>query len=206
MADAVQIEMGRQKLLKNLKTMERRVFPATKKGFESWSINALNIFKGRRLNGPPGVGERTGDLRRSFRQRVTGNQLTNVEALFTTRSKYAALHEYGGTVKPKKAKMLAIPLPGTPALIEDKRARYASPLRESLPKNIRFAVVRSKKGNLLLFGKAPGEEARPWYLLRKSVKIKPRLEFGKTIKREHKRLIENMRKRYKNIFEQGRPG
>lgn len=76
---------------------------------------------------------------------------------------YARIHDVGGTIRPKRAKYLAIPLrPPVP-----RGLRGLSPRFDSTP----MRAWRSKKGNLLLWqvGRGP---ARPRYLLRESVEIK----------------------------------
>jgi phage gpG-like protein len=192
-------------LQKKLERIRKEVYPASKEGFQKWSRDALNTFKLRRLSGKPGLHPRTGDLRRSFRQRVRGTQLQDLEARFTTRSKYARIHEEGGKVVPVNAKMLAIPFPDGPALTPAGAGRYASPLRQSLPADVSF-FTKKVAGVLFLFGRKEGGEVEPWYILKKQVRIKPRLGFERSLRHDHKRLMASLRRRYKNIFEKGRPG
>jgi phage gpG-like protein len=78
--------------------------------------------------------------------------------------RYARIHEEGGVIRPVNAKYLAIPLPiaRTAAGV----SRYASPRQVPVP--LRFA--QSKGGNpLLVDGKG-----RPWFVLRKSVRMPAR--------------------------------
>ena len=78
---------------------------------------------------------------------------------------YAAAHEYGAVIRPKKGKFLAIPLPiaRTPRGV----ARYQTP--RDVPD---LHLAQSKRGQYLLV-KPDGE---PWYQLRQRVVI-PRRQF-----------------------------
>lgn len=80
---------------------------------------------------------------------------------------YAAAHEFGATITPKRAKFLRIPLPAarTAAGVD----RYATPLRQTGAGM--FHVRRSASGRLLLFNNATGE---PWYLLVRQSKVRAR--------------------------------
>lgn len=77
---------------------------------------------------------------------------------------YAAIHEYGGIIRPKRGRFLTIPL--KPA----KTARGVSRFRSArdVPG---LALVQSKKGQYMLVKSDTGE---PWYLLRQRVAIPAR--------------------------------
>jgi hypothetical protein len=84
---------------------------------------------------------------------------------FRNRMAYAAVQEYGGTITPKNASMLTIPLPG-PALTERGVPRFKS--ARDVPG---LFVFKSASGQAFLAqhtGKGPGGIAL-WYILRKSV-------------------------------------
>ena len=82
--------------------------------------------------------------------------------------RYARIHELGGVIRPVNAKFLAIPLPiaRTAAGV----SRYASPRHVPVP--LRFA--RSRGGNPLLVESSGRNAGRPWYVLRKSVRMPAR--------------------------------
>ena len=131
-------------------------------------------------------------LRNSFGFEVsgsisTGSQLTLT--VFSSGVKYARLQEYGGVIRPKRAKYLTIPL--RDAMTASGVQRYpdgARGLFTSYPDQM--SVVRSpKSGNLFIVsdGKPGAKTAKgknsktQWlYILKKSVKIPPRLGFRKT--------------------------
>lgn len=69
---------------------------------------------------------------------------------------YARPLEKGKTIRPKKAKMLTIPLPG----IKGVAANFPDAF-----------IIKSKKGNVLLVEKKGKKGLRPLFVLKKSVKI-----------------------------------
>lgn len=72
---------------------------------------------------------------------------------------YARIHEKGGTIKPKTAKALTIPLPG----IKGVAANYPDAF-----------IIKSKAGNTLLVESKGKKGLRPLFVLKKSVKIPAR--------------------------------
>ena len=82
--------------------------------------------------------------------------------------RYARIHELGGVIRPVNAKYLAIPLPiaRTAAGV----SRYASPRQVPVP----LAFVQSLKGQPMLVESGGKNAGRPWYLLRKSVRMPAR--------------------------------
>lgn len=87
--------------------------------------------------------------------------------------KYAGIQEFGGTVRAPSGRMLRIPLKS--ALTPAGADRYPSPLRTSAPDL--FTLIKSK-GKLLLIHNTTGV---PWYVLKKSVKIKGKHYMGKAM-------------------------
>ena len=73
--------------------------------------------------------------------------------------KYARSHEKGGTIRPKTAKALTIPLPG----IKGVAANYPDAF-----------IIKSKKGNTLLVESRGTKGLRPLFVLKKSVKMPAR--------------------------------
>jgi phage gpG-like protein len=91
--------------------------------------------------------------------------------------KYAATHEFGATITPKNSKMLRIPIPGGPALTRAGVDRFATPLRATGAGQ--FAIQKSGGKLYLINTAAKGKAAaRPWYVLRYSVKIPARPFMG----------------------------
>jgi len=146
-----------------------------------------------RLSGRPGLNRRTGDLVRSFVPGVSppGTGISDLESWLATRSKYAQIHEEGGTVRAAPGKALAIPISterGGEALTSAGvlKGKYAGPLRNvpgiELIKNKRTGtaflmerryVTKKVYGHYI----AAGSGLVPLFVLKKSVYIPPRLKF-----------------------------
>jgi hypothetical protein len=99
---------------------------------------------------------RTGKLRRSIRFNIKlGNNHYYLE-IGSHGVVYARILEKGGTITPKNAKFLTIPLPG----VKGRASNYPDAF-----------VIKSKKGNLLLVQKKGRSGIVPLFVLKKSVKI-----------------------------------
>ena len=144
---------------------------AGKKALSIHGREFIRWFTKKRLTGRPGLKRRTGSLARSFKTNVLELSGAMVLMVWTT-SKYARIHEFGGIVTPKKSKYLAIPT--NAALTKAGATRYAS------PRNVPGLSFMQRKGGLPFMGKVEGGRVRAYFLLRKRVKIPPRLELGKS--------------------------
>jgi len=109
----------------------------------------------KRLSGPA-LKERTGRLKGSLTHEETNDSL-EVSAGGADEVDYAAIHHFGGTIKPKKKKFLTIPFPGGPA---DQRV----PLRAA-----DFNDTFVAKG--IIFQKRGKDDIEPLFILKKSVEI-----------------------------------
>lgn len=120
------------------------------------------------------LSKRSGRAVRSIQSsvRVKGKTLNTVEGRIGGVF-YLATHETGARITARKSKFLTIPLraalnsDGTP---KKKRARA---WRNTF-------VAKSKKGNLIIFQKRGGRIV-PLYVLKRSVKIPPRLNMRSTL-------------------------
>lgn len=81
--------------------------------------------------------------------------------------RYAATHEYGATIRPKRSRYLRIPLP--PARTPAGADRFGGPLRQSGAGL--FTVIKAKSGRLFLKHKPTGAL---WYMLVEQVTIRAR--------------------------------
>lgn len=162
------------------------------------------VFIALRLSGRPGLNRVSGALIRSFRvgRSPRGVPLNDVVSWLASASPYAAIHETGGTIRPKRRRALAVPLEaaktkagglkgssvtlaedamtvGSTAIEKGERTLYAR-------RDLQF--IHSKKAKAA--GKAPilavirgkGKRARiiPMFALVRSVEIKPRMQFFDT--------------------------
>lgn len=164
------------------------------------------VFVRARLSGRPGLNRITGDLIRSFQvgRSPRGTPLDDIVSWLASRSRYAAIHETGGTIRPKRRRALAIPLPAAKTeagAVKGEAVRIA-------PASAQFGSTQIQKGERTLYarkdlvflhsgkrkaqGKAPllvkivgkGKNARiiPMYVLKTSVTIPPRMHFFDTFK------------------------
>lgn len=124
--------------------------------------------------GPKSLSKRSGGLIASIEKsvKITGTTFDNLEG-FISAAFPGVVHEFGATIRPKKAKMLTIPLP---AALDNR----GIPIRKSARDWPNTFVARSKAGNLLIFQKR-GTEIVPLYVLKSSVKIPPRLGMRQTL-------------------------
>jgi phage virion morphogenesis protein len=102
----------------------------------------------------------TGRLRASIRSEL----VSPTAVMIGTNLIYGRIHQEGGTILPRRAKLLAIPL---------RREFKAKPAR----KQRGLFVIRSRRGNLLLV-KRDGAGIKPCYLLLERVKIPARPYLG----------------------------
>ena len=130
---------------------------------------------------------RTGRLRNSVRQRVKRTKTKVIVTLQAggKRVPYMMVHEFGsdGDITPKKGKYLRLPLPPAKTKAGVDR-RSGGSLRGD--KDFRFVPAKYLKGNNPLLIHVPS--GKPWYVLKKSVRIPPR----PTISKAYQWLEANM--------------
>ena len=196
MAGAVEIKIAKEQLEKTLRRIRSSMFTVSKRGLGDWAAQTLALVVARNLS-RPGLMVRTGELNRGWRHKEKGEDFGSLQTELYTHVIYAAVHEYGKTITPKNARMLAIPLKGTPATDAQGNPLYSSPLRQNLPPG-NWTIWRSKRGALLL-GQREGENLQPWFLLRSRVKIPPRLRFRETVRERVIQLRNLLAERYGKV-------
>jgi hypothetical protein len=144
------------------------------------------------------LSRRSGRLIASIKESVTvrGQRLADIEGGIGG-AVYLRTHEHGATIRPKKAKYLAIPLPE--ALNADGTPKLASPRQW---KNT--FVARSKNGNLLIFQRR-GRHIVPLYVLKREVKIRPRLGLGDTLRAGLPHFVDRAMSRMARAMLEDRP-
>ena len=95
----------------------------------------------------------------------------------------ARTQEEGATIRPKNARYLAIPLDPGPAVTGAGVSRYNSP--RQVPG---LSVRRSSGGNLSLVD----DTGRPWYVLRKSVRIRGKFYLKRALNEIEGRLPQQL--------------
>lgn len=126
---------------------------------------------------------RTAQLRRSIAGRASllGTIAQSIigSGIFGRKPvKYARIHEKGGKIRAKKAKMLTIPLPG----IKGVAANYPDAF-----------IIKSKAGNVLIVERKGKTGLRPLFVLKKEVDIPARHWLSQSIAEMKPELIRSLR-------------
>ena len=223
MADAVEIKVAKQSVMDTLDRMERDLPMKFGQDLRALSRYVMNRFIVQRLSGGSGLRRRTGTLARSFRTRITGKDLQALTLHFQSTARYAPVLELGKTIRPRKAKSLAIPVEFDdwhPALTPAGVYRLgAGSLRLALPAAFpdwNFWAGPSRKGNWFLFGSHPKytrevtdpktgktvtrRRAMPFFHLKKSVRVPPQMQFYQTIKKHLRIFVKRMNASAKGVI------
>lgn len=113
--------------------------------------------------------------------RVEGKGFTTIKAYIGVASP-GQVHETGATIRPKKSKFLAIPLP---AALNSK----GLPKKRSPRQWANTFVATSRAGNLIIFQRRASQIV-PLYVLKTEVRIPPRLGMQKTLEQAIPRFVE----------------
>jgi hypothetical protein len=157
-----------------------KVGPVLKKDLELWlqgvAARMVKDHSGKWPGGTTGktLSKRSGRGLQSIVEsiKVTGDKPSDIQGHIGGVF-YLRTQEFGATIRPKKAKYLAVPLPS--ALNEN-----GVPLRPG-PRDWENTFVKmSKSGHLMIFRKL-GKDIIPLYILLKEVTIPPRLGMRDTL-------------------------
>ena len=192
--------------LDGLNSLPKRIqgaFRAASNAAKVWSLDARGEFVESHLSGNP-VRRISGALERSFQpvwSKGEGSFRAGVEFADPMRGpegsfpNYAHLLEEGGTVTPKRGRLLAWPVQGGPAVTAGGMPRYSGP--RSFPGKLFF--WRSGSGKMFLAQTNPGKGKRGHgpglelvYNLAPSVTITARMGFrawGRTAQQKGRGLI-----------------
>lgn len=146
-------------------------------GMDRISKGFLKRFRQQRLQGPPGVRGASGHgLFGTFKRvSLVSPTIEGMGMQIYSDSKIAKLHETGGIVRDPSGGRMAVPLSARTQMFTAKgklRARYKRP-REL--KNV--VPIRLKGKTYLVKIKKRIKEILPLYVLKRSVRLKPRLGF-----------------------------
>jgi len=170
----------------NTKNLERalRMFPKDLKyeiadGMDHISRKFLKTFRQERLQGPPGIRGRPHGIFTHFsRASLLSQDIEGMGMVIFSDSKIARMHEEGATVKNPGGGKLAVPLSARRELFTaDGRLKkqYRQP---RLLKNVVPIQLRGK--TFLARVKKKLRELLPLFVLKNSIRIRPRLMFYKT--------------------------
>lgn len=214
MATDVEIKAAIEGFRKGTDKIRANMEADAQSSFSSWLTSTLSLFRATRLHGPPGVNYKTGNLFRSFYTTIEpqGKGMEQVGVIGSRGARQAKVLEYGtgylpgGAIKPKHSTphggtpMLAIPIKDGPAMTAGGRFRFgAQSLRQTLPSLYpdHDFWVHEVGGKLFLMGDAKGDDHPvPWFQLVYEVRFGPKLGLRKFIKKEMKKLLGGIKKKW----------
>ncbi len=116
--------------------------------------------------------------------------------------KYAATHEFGATIRPKTAKMLAVPLPA--AKTASGVSRFKGPLRQALTAEFTSTFVTKKiSGKLRLYG-IRAKKVVPLFGLFESITIPKRPVWIPALRQNAKRIRNTIEGRIREMLRRSR--
>jgi len=170
----------------NTKDLDRalRLFPKELKyeiadGMDHISRKFLKTFRQERLQGPPGIKGRPHGIFTHFsRASLVSPDIEGMGMVIFSDSKIARMHEEGATVKNPGGGKLAVPLSMRKELFTadgrlKKQYRHPRMLKNVVPIQLRGKTFLAR-----VIKKA--REILPLFVLKNSVRIRPRLMFYKT--------------------------
>ena len=165
-----------------------RLSTAFRRGIGFWARKTLRLFRAKLASGKGTVRSRTGALARSFTYLVEGRgRIGTISVALQSDAVQARLLEYGGVVRPVKAKALAIPVWER----LKKHRTFRSPLRRTLPKQIKLWRASTGHAFLADITKRP---PKPWYLLVPEVRVRPQLRFRRHVEERLRPLVTELAK------------
>jgi len=177
-------------LIKDFDKLDGTLKNALKKGMSAGAWRFVGHIQKRQMTGRPGLipHHSTAGLRGSWHASIIKDSGMDYGVKIATRSKYAAIHQFGGVIKAKGGGALAIPI--SPAA---KRA--------ASPRDFNDLVFINRPGHppLLIRGHAgrkygkdgarKGGRMEIMYVLKKSVRIPKRLHVLESFKSEGFQVI-----------------
>jgi phage gpG-like protein len=123
--------------------------------------------------------QRSGRLQRSVRYQVLANGIK-----WGTRQRHAALHHFGGTIRPKRAKYLSIPIG------DDRRlAVGAGAFFRRYPDRVFSVFKDGARGTVFIKDSPDSEDAKPIFVLRRKVTL-PARPFLLLQDEDHARIVD----------------
>ena len=175
MANAILTNTATLALAEAMKRRRDRVPAAVKDAMQRTSLALVSDMKVRMRSADGTVGIRSGNLRNQFTQQTSVNG-TVVKTDIGDSVNYARIQEYGGVITPKHSQYLAIPV--GPALTAAGVSKYKS------PRDVQgLFVIRSKAGKILLVRKDGKQGLVTYFVLVKSVTLKPKLGLRETMRK-----------------------
>lgn len=169
-------------------------------GMDRISKGFLKRFRQRRLKGPPGVRGASGyGLFGTFKRvSLVSPTIEGMGMQVYSDSKIAKLHETGGIVTAPSGGRMAVPLSARSQMFTAKgklRGRYKKPHQLKNVEPMRF-----KGQTFLVRVKKRAQKILPLYVLKRSVRLKPRLGFYRVWDSLANYRIEILNKKIENAL------
>ena len=192
MADAISVDDSEVRTL--LQKLPDHLYDQARKVIGSAARNTQAKVT-KRFNGPKhtSLQNRTGQLVRSIRTSVTGNDLNTLKSAVFTRSVYAPVHEFGATIKAKN-KFNWLPDGPYLAIPSQNQKTAAGVPRLTVTEAFETLDTRIYRltGGKAQFGIFDSIAGIPLFWLVKEVKVKERLRMVKTAQDEVPTLLQRL--------------
>ena len=161
---------GTQRVTQRLQGVPKAVHVAALDGMRRVGLGLQRHLNGNILSGQL-LKVRTGNLRRATFSRVedTRGSVSAVLGIDSRKAPYGRIHEKGGTIRPKRARHLTIPLPA--ALTGVGVARFTA--RQVITNPGSFGYTGTFVAKNVIFGKRGSDAIEPLFALKSQVTIKP---------------------------------
>lgn len=161
----------------------------------------LKKFYQTRLQGAPGIKARPHGIFTHFRRAsLVSKDIEGMGIAIFTESKIARLHEEGGTVRSVGGAKLAVPLSARSELFTSSGALKKKYKKPRLLKNVIPIRLRGKP--FLARVKKKSREILPLFVLKNSIRVRPRLGFYKTWDEMGNERIQILNKAIHDTLEQ----
>lgn len=161
---------GTQRVTQQFQGLPKAVHGASLEGMRRVGIGLQRHLNGNILSGQL-LKVRTGNLRRATFYRVedTPSRVSAVLGIDSRKAPYGRIHEKGGTIRPKRARHLTIPLQAV--LTGAGVARFTARQVIANPGSFGYTGTFAAKG--VIFGKRGRDAIEPLFALKSQVTIKP---------------------------------
>lgn len=181
---SIQAKIDARRLKKLMEQIPKELTPELARALDRHGYTFTSYLRRTRFQGgPSSLKSRTGALARSAGHRLLArNTLKSMRLVVFIgggrAKKYARIQEFGGTIKGNP--WLTVPLPDNRTAAGVPRFKSARRLKETRPG--KTFIVKTKRGNLLIAYKPyKNRDKILWlWVLRREVRLRPRLGFIKT--------------------------
>jgi hypothetical protein len=181
--------------------MRTRLPPIVAASLQRYLKRVATIVATRNSRGYPGgttgssLSQRSGSAVRSIHDSVKVEQGATLQSIrgYIGGNFYLRTHEFGAVIRATRSQYLTVPLP---AALDSRGV----PLRRSARMWANTFIANSRAGNLLIFQKQPGGGIIPLYVLKREVRIPPRLGMSLTLDQYALEFLQDVLKNVRAEF------